>query len=65
VNLIKEQMGDTTVIQGDTGKVSWKLGNGRRTLDTKAIRKDHPELADQYTKVSDPSRTFRFTYNEG
>tara|TARA_Y100001963_G_scaffold147143_1_gene223067 strand:+ start:621 stop:1544 length:924 start_codon:yes stop_codon:yes gene_type:complete len=64
VNLIKEQMGEACEVSNMFSKVTWKLGAGRRSFDTKTFRKDHPELAEQYTKVSEPSRTFRFTYTE-
>lgn len=64
VNFIKEQMGESTVLLNDRLKASWKLGKGRKTFDSKAFRKDHPDLAEQYTRTSEPSRAFRFTYNE-
>jgi putative phage-type endonuclease len=63
-NLIKDQMQDCSVIQGERAKVSWKLGKGRRTFDSKRFRADHPDLAEQYTKQGDPARTFRFTYKQ-
>jgi putative phage-type endonuclease len=64
VNLIKEQMGEACEVSNQFSKATWKLGSGRRTFDTKTFRKDHPDLADKYTKVSEPSRAFRFIYNE-
>lgn len=63
-NLIKEQMGETQEVSNDFCKATWKTGVGRRTFDSKTFRKDHPGIADQYTKVSEPTRAFRFKYNE-
>jgi putative phage-type endonuclease len=63
-NLIKNEMQDCSVIQSGHVKATWKLGNGRKSFDTKRFRADHPELAETYTKQGDPARTFRFTYKQ-
>ena len=63
-NLLKNQMQDCSVIQSERARVSWKIGKGRRSFDTKRFRADHPELANEYTNVADPARSFRFTYKQ-
>lgn len=41
-----------------TYRISWKPTKGRSSFDTKKFRKDHPDLADKYTKVSEGTRRF-------
>ena len=63
-NMIKEQMQDCSVLNDEHARVSWKLGKGRKTFDSKRFRGDHPRLAEEYMKVSNPARSFRFKYKQ-
>ena len=48
---IKSYMGDSELLNAGPYKVSWKPVTTSR-IDTAAIKKDHPELAAEYTKTS-------------
>lgn len=54
---IKSYMGDSELLNAGPYKVSWKPVTTSR-IDTTAIKKDHPEIAAQYTKTT---TTRRFT----
>lgn len=54
---IKTYMGDSELLTAGPYKVSWKPVTTSR-LDTTAIKRDHPEIAAQYTKTT---TTRRFT----
>ena len=56
---IKEFMGDSELLTAGPYKVSWKPVTTSR-LDTTAIKKDHPDLAAEYTRTT---TTRRFTVN--
>lgn len=58
-NTIKQRIGDNAGLHGVFGTVSWKMNKGRSSLDSKGIRKTHPEIAKKFTKITDPTRTFR------
>tara|TARA_R100001443_G_scaffold74300_1_gene82076 strand:- start:517 stop:1467 length:951 start_codon:yes stop_codon:yes gene_type:complete len=58
-NQIKERIADNAGLNGVFGTVSWKMNKGRSSLDSKSLRKEHPEIAKQFTKTSEPSRIFR------
>ena len=60
-NRIKESIGENEGIWSDWGKVTWKLGKGRSSVDIKRLREESPELAEKFTKVSEPARIFRAT----
>lgn len=60
--IIRQWMGDHTTlldIDGKTKLATWKHQT-RRTIDTDKLRKDHPEIAAECTKVGE-SRVMRFT----
>ena len=46
---------DTDTITGVDFKVTWKVYT-KNTLDTKALKKDLPEIAERYTKTSEYKR---------
>lgn len=52
---IKSYMGDSELLNAGPYKVSWKPVTTSR-IDTAAIKKDHPELAAEYTKVTTTRR---------
>lgn len=58
-NQIKQAMGDHTTVVDDDGKVlaTWKPGSSTR-IDTKRLKADHPDLAEQYATTT-TTRTFR------
>jgi len=58
-NLLKDKIGEA---YGMDGIATWAPTKGRVTFDRKLFTADNPELAKKYTKQSEPSRTFRFTY---
>jgi predicted phage-related endonuclease len=57
---VKDAIGaDMGLEMPDGGKVTWKSQGGSKRLDTRALRADHPEIADKYTKQGKPSRVLR------
>tara|TARA_R100001015_G_C4632758_1_gene196753 strand:+ start:1899 stop:2837 length:939 start_codon:yes stop_codon:yes gene_type:complete len=58
-NQLKEKIGENAGLRGTFGTVSWKMSNGRTSLDSKSLRKAHPEIAKEFSKTSEPNRIFR------
>lgn len=56
--VILGESGDTLIDDGGNTLLTYRLSNGRKTLDTKAMEKDHPEIYQQYLKQSEPVRRF-------
>ena len=50
--------GDTLLSSGGETLCTYKLAKGRETFDSKAFKKDHPELFPQYVKTGEPARRF-------
>lgn len=40
-------------------KVTWKMQNGRTTIDSKRLREECPEIYDEYSKTGTPFRVFK------
>lgn len=38
---------------------TWKFSKGRVTVDSKALKEDHPDIYKEYARIGAPSRTFR------
>lgn len=60
INVIQEK--EVIQLDGET-IATYKMQKGRATFDKKGFFKDHPELAhlqDTYSKVSEPTRVFKF-----
>lgn len=55
-NRIKEYLGECEVAKNDHYIVKWSNVKGRETFDTKRFKIEHPELANNYLKVGEPSR---------
>jgi putative phage-type endonuclease len=56
---IMAHMGEADTLKcGDKTLTTWRTGVGRKTLDADGLRKSHPDIAKQFTKISNPSRTF-------
>lgn len=63
-NEIKMMMGDeATEFRSGNAICTWKAKETQR-IDSKALRKAHPEIADEFTKVS-RTREFRYKFIEG
>ncbi len=62
-NTIKEFMGDHELAHWGTeengGRITWKTQKGRTTIDSKRLKADHPDIFEQYSKTSKPTRIFR------
>ena len=56
---IMELMGDTEEAKIDGTKVTWKTTAGRVTVDSKALKKDLPNVYEKYIKIGKATRTFR------
>lgn len=50
--------GDTLTDPEGKALVTYKLSNGRKTFDAKALERDHPEIYQKYLKQSEPCRRF-------
>lgn len=62
------RLGEATSLVDDLGRtlVTWKPRAGSRRLDSTALRRDHPDLAEAYTRRGEPTRMFsRKTIREG
>lgn len=40
-------------------KITWKMQNGKTSIDTKRLKAECPEIYDEYMKVGEPHRVFR------
>ena len=40
-------------------KITWKMQNGKTSIDTKRLKAECPEIYDEYMKVGEPYRVFR------
>jgi predicted phage-related endonuclease len=56
---IMEAMGNFEVATISGSKVTWKTQNGRTTIDSKGLKKDHPAIYEKYKKVGNPIRVFK------
>lgn len=58
ISAIKEWMGNHTSAVTNDVSISYKAATVRETIDTTALKKDHPEIYAQYVKTGKPYRTF-------
>lgn len=56
---IMEAMGDFEAATISGNKVTWKTQAGRTTIDSKALKKDYPNIYQKYSKTGKPVRVFR------
>lgn len=49
---------DTLIDASGNTLLTYKLANGRKTFDSKAFEKDHPNLYQKYIRTSEPQRRF-------
>lgn len=52
---------DVKAFENDLIKITYVAPTTRTTIDSARLKKDHPHLAQQYTKVSDVSASVRVT----
>jgi len=58
-NRIKEEIGTA---YGISGVATWSQSKPRSRFDRASFEADHPNLAKNYLKIGEPTRTFRFQY---
>jgi putative phage-type endonuclease len=56
------RMGDAGKLVGSFGSISWSENKGRESLDSKALKAAHPDIAAKFVKQGAPFRTFRATF---
>ena len=49
--------------RGIRGIATWSAQDGRETIDTKRLRAEWPDIANQVTATGKPSRRFTFTFD--
>jgi putative phage-type endonuclease len=52
-------LGDNEIGYAGERKVTWKVQNGRVTVDGKKLKAEQPDIYKQYTKVGKPTRVLR------
>jgi hypothetical protein len=52
------ESGDSIVNESGETLLTYKLTSGRKTFDSKAFEKDHPNLYQKYIRTSEPQRRF-------
>lgn len=57
---IKKWMGDNTYAQSVDWKLRWNVVKGRKSIDTKALQQDHPDIYEKYLKQGNDYRTFKY-----
>jgi len=58
-NVLKDRIGEH---KGMAGVCTWASGKPRVTVNSKALKEEHPDIFVKYSKTGDASRQFRFTY---
>lgn len=62
-NILRNSIGDDAGIDcGEYGKVSYRLGKGRTSIDTEALKDNFPDIVKQCTRIGNPTRTLRPTF---
>lgn len=62
---VQELMGNAGVVEGAGARVYWQLQDGRKSLDGKRLKKEHPEIHDQYLKRGNPFKVFKPYFLKG
>lgn len=62
---IKTEMKNAERANLDGRAISWKSCSGREGVDTKRLKKDHPDLYEEYKKVGKPYRRFTISKAPG
>ena len=58
-NLLKDRIGEN---KGISGICTWSATKPRVTLDSKAVKAEHPDIFEKHSKTGQAGRQFRFTY---
>lgn len=60
ISTIKDWMGDNTYAQGERFKLRWNVVRGRKSIDTKRLQAERPEVYEKYLKQGSDYRTFKY-----
>ena len=60
ISTIKDWMGDNTYAQGERFKLRWSVVRGRKSIDTKRLQAEMPEVYEKYLKQGSDYRTFKY-----
>lgn len=64
-NMLRNSIGDDAGIDcGEFGRVSYRLGKGRETIDTAILKAQYPAIAKECTRTGKPKRMLRPTFKE-
>lgn len=56
---IKDRLGEATEARiGGAPVATWRWTKPRESVDVRALRKEYPDLVDEFTRASAPSRRF-------
>lgn len=55
------EMKESEVAFAGERKITWKRQNGRKTIDSKNLQKDHPDIYNIYLKEGKPFRVFKIS----
>lgn len=56
---IMMEMGELDTAWVGDRKITWKTSKPRQTVDSARLKKERPEIYEEYSKIGNPSRTFR------
>ena len=62
-NQLQEKIGDNSIALFAEGKISWRQSKPSTVLDTTRLKKEQPELVQQFSKVRQGSRRFLVQHN--
>lgn len=60
ISTIKDWMKDNTYAQGERYKLRWNVVRGRKSIDTKRLQAEMPEVYEKYLKQGSDYRTFKY-----
>jgi putative phage-type endonuclease len=61
---LEARIGEHRGIRGSFGSILWSDTKGRESLDSKALKAAHPDIAAKFVKQGAPFRTFKATFKE-
>lgn len=59
-NKLCEMLGDNEVGYAGDRKITWRVHDGRITVDVKKLRAEMPDVFKKYSRVGKPTRVFRY-----
>lgn len=60
-NQLREMLGDHEIGTIGDRRITWKQQAGKKTVDSKRLEKDHPEIYAKYLKIGKPIRVLRIS----